>query len=107
MQVLLSRFFSLFFSDVIQCAQFVCTFENLCHILSCKWQWQSGLTVLDMELESCHSLSLMDCSLVRFSCATPSTSVKSEKRHKRVECWNGRNDQTLFLLPYLEISYHI
>src|SRR6267378_7167707 len=79
MQVLLPRFFSLFFSDVVQCAQFVCTFENLCHILSRKWQWQSGSTVLDTELESCHSLSLMDCSLVRFLCATPSTSFTDSK----------------------------
>ncbi len=35
------------------------------------------------------------------------TSVNCENCCKRVECWNAWNDQTLFLLPYLEISYHI
>ncbi len=36
-----------------------------------------------------------------------SASVNCEKHHKRVEHWNTQNDQTLFLLLYLEISYHI
>ena len=34
-------------------------------------------------------------------------SVNCENHCKWVECWNAWNDQTLFLLPYLAISYHI
>src|SRR5882762_1539834 len=39
-----------------------------------------------------HIHSHQDTCLPQYS----PTSVKSEKRHKRVECWNGQNDQTLF-----------
>ncbi len=79
MHILFSRFFSYFFSEVIQCAQFACIFESFvtsCHTNGRVWKasflWQRSLNLIQ-------DVSRTHCTFVRFLCTSQSTSSTNSK----------------------------
>src|SRR6266404_8777733 len=79
MHILFSRFFSYFFSKVIQCAQFACIFESFvtsCHTNGRVWKasflWQRSLNLIQ-------DVSRTPCTFVRFLCTSQSTSSTDSK----------------------------